>query len=55
MVGERSGGPPGWSGGPPECPGVVKRPSWISGNGWESYQDVREWSYGPPGLLGVPP
>ena len=48
-----------WWGGPPEWPGVVGRPSWISrsgrepprmsGSGLDALPDVREWSRGPPG------
>ena len=30
------------SGGPPGCPGVVGRPSRMSGNGLEAVLDVRE-------------
>ena len=29
-----------WSGGPPECPGEVGRPSWMSGSSLETYPDV---------------
>ena len=28
-------------------------PYWISGNGWETLGDVREWSRGSPGYPGV--
>ena len=38
-----------WLGGPTGCPGVVVRPSWISGSSWEAFPDVREWSGGSPG------
>ena len=31
-----------WSEGPPECPGVVERPSRISRSGLEALPDVRE-------------
>ena len=31
-----------WSGNPPECPGVVGRPSRMSGSGRETLLDVRE-------------
>ena len=31
-----------WSGGPPRCPGVVGRPSRMSGSGWEVLPDVRQ-------------
>ena len=48
------------SGGPPEGPGVVERPSRSSksptlkfGSGRESLLEVREWSRGPPVVLGV--
>ena len=43
-----------WSDNPPGCPGVVERPSRMSGNGretlpdfaerWDTFLDVREWS-----------
>ena len=33
-----------WSGGPPGCPGVGVRPSWMSGSGREALLDVREWA-----------
>ena len=33
-----------WSGGPPRCPVVVGRPSWLSKSGWEALQVVQEWS-----------
>ena len=32
-----------WSGGPPECLGVVRRPSQMSGSGLEALLDVWEW------------
>ena len=32
-----------WSGDPPGCPGVVDRPSRMSGSGREAIADVREW------------
>ena len=35
-----------WSGCPPECPGVVRRPSRMSVCGCETLPDVREWSGG---------
>ena len=45
-----------WSVGPPGCPGMVGRPSRISGSGRETLLDVREflldfrvWSEGPLG------
>ena len=45
-----------WSGGPPGCPEVVGRPSWVVGSpsrmsrsGQEAIQNVRERSRGPPG------
>ena len=38
-----------WSGGPPECPGMIGRPSLMSGSGRESLPNVLEWSGGPPG------
>ena len=37
-----------WSGSPPECPGVVGRPSQMSGSGREALLDVREWLGRPP-------
>ena len=37
------------SGGLPEFPVVVGRPSWISGSGREALPYVREWWGGPPG------
>ena len=50
------------SGGPPGCPGVVGRPSRISGSGREAlpnslkaHPDVQEWSGCPSGRSGVPP
>ena len=42
-----------WSGGPPECPGVVGRPSRMFGSGREAHPDVWEWSGHPSGCLGV--
>ena len=52
-----------WSGGPPECSGVVGstygctglfgRPSQMSGRGREALPDVREWLGRPPGCTGV--
>ena len=30
-----------WSKGYPECPEVVRRPSRMSGSGWETLADVR--------------
>ena len=39
-----------WSFGPPECPGVVKRPSRMSERGRVSVPDVREWSGGLPNV-----
>ena len=66
-VRECSGGPPEknlqWTRVPPKCPGVVRRPSRMSGSYWEALPDVqealldvrealpdiREWSGGPPG------
>ena len=38
-----------WSGSPPECPGVVERPSRKSGILQEALPEVRVWSGGPPG------
>ena len=38
-----------WLGGPPEYPGVVRRPPRMSLCGWEALPDVRVWSGGPPG------
>ena len=38
-----------WLGGPPGCPGVVGRPSRMSGSGREALPNVRKWSRGPPG------
>ena len=32
-----------WSGGPPKCPEVVGRPSWMFGSGREDFPDIREW------------
>ena len=48
-VREMSGCPPGWSGSPFECLGMVGRPFWMSGIGWEALPDVQEWSGGPSG------
>ena len=48
-VWEWSGYPPGCPGGPLGCPGVVGRPSRMSGSVWEAFPDVREWSAGPHG------
>ena len=42
-----------WSGGPPGCPRVGGRISWMSGNGQEAFLVVREWSRVPPGCPGV--
>ena len=48
-----------WSGDPPECPGVIGRPSRMSGSpcrmfgrGRLALSDVREWSEGLPGCPG---
>ena len=41
------------SGGPPECPGVVGRPSQMSGSGWEIAPDIRVRSGRPPECPGV--
>ena len=38
-----------WSGVPPRCPGVVGRPSWMSGGGREVLLDYWEWCEGRPG------
>ena len=56
-----------WSGGTPGCPGIIDRPSRMSGSGRspsrtsgssrETLGDVWEWSGGPfgfPGLVGRP-
>ena len=32
-----------WLGGPPGCPRVVGRPSWMSGSDRVAIPDVREW------------
>ena len=48
-VWECSEGPPGTLG----CPGVVGRPSQMSGSGRETLPDVREWSGGPLECPGV--
>ena len=37
-----------WSGGPPGYPGVVGRPSWMTGSGLEALPVVRDWSGDPP-------
>ena len=49
-----------WSGDPSECPGchtgfpgVVGRPSLMSGRGQETFPNNREWLGGPPGCPGV--
>ena len=56
-----------WSGGPPRCPGVVVKPSRMSGrpvrmsgsgreaipDAQETISDIREWLVGPPGCPGV--
>ena len=42
-----------WSGVPPGCPGIVGRPSRVSGSDWEALSNVRDWSGGPPGCPGV--
>ena len=42
-----------WSGGPPECSGVIGRPSRFFGSGREALPDVQEWSGGPPGGASV--
>ena len=36
------------SGCPPECPGVVGKPSRMSRSGREAHPNVREWSEDPP-------
>ena len=44
-------------GGPLKGLGVVKRPTWTSGKGWEAYPEVWERSRGPPedpGSVGSP-
>ena len=38
-----------WLGVPPGCPGVVGRPSRMSGSGWASLLDCRVWSGNSPG------
>ena len=46
-----------WSGGPPECPGVVGKPSRRSESGREALTDVWEWSRvfpECPGVVGRP-
>ena len=46
-----------WLGDPPKCPVVVRRPSWMSGNGREALPDVREFLGGPlrcPGVVRSP-
>ena len=42
-----------WSEGPPRCPGLVGRPSQMSGSCWKTLPDVREWSGDPLECLGV--
>ena len=42
-------GPPGYVGDPLGCPGVVKRPSWMTGSGPVAVPDFPEWSVDPPG------
>ena len=42
-----------WSGVPPKCPGVVGRPSRMSGSVREAFPDVQVWMGGPPGCPGV--
>ena len=42
-----------WSGGPPGCPGVVGRPSRMSGSGREALPDDPKWSGDPPECPGV--
>ena len=52
-----------WSGSPTGCPGVVGRPSRMSGSGRKAYlmyrsgrkaiPNIREWSGETPGSLGV--
>ena len=49
-----------WSGSPPRCPGMVRRPSHMSWNGRETLLnvqefllDVREWSGDTSGCPGV--
>ena len=37
-----------WLGSPPGCPGVVGRPSRMSGSGWLALPEVLKWSEGPP-------
>ena len=44
-----------WSGSFLGSPGVVGRPSWSSGSGWEALPEVWEWSEdfsGGPGVFG---
>ena len=48
------------SGVPLKCPGVVGRPSWMSGmpsrmseSGWEAHSEFREWSGVHPGFAEV--
>ena len=46
-----------WSVGHTGCPGVIGRPSQMSGSGREAILDVREWLKGPcgcPGMVGRP-
>ena len=38
-----------WSGRPSGCPGLVGRPSRMTGSGLEALQHIRKWSGGPPG------
>ena len=60
------GDAPECPGGPPECLGVIGRPSWMSKSGREALPDVREWlgnlfqkysawPSGCPGTVGDPP
>ena len=46
---ENSGGPPGWSEGPPGGPGVVRRHFQTDGSGRETHMKDRECSGGHPG------
>ena len=46
-----------WSGGPPECPGLVGRPSCMSASGRDALGALRERSgglLGCPGVVGRP-
>ena len=52
-VREWSGGPNGWSGDIPKCPGVVGRTARMPGCGRKALLDVRKWSGGIPSCLGV--